>query len=313
MPGMDGFEVTRRIRQDDAHRLLPIIIITALQEKEDRIKGIEAGCDDFISKSVDKMELRARVRSLLKVKSYNDLLSNYQKELEDEVTGRTEKLKQALEILQQDITERKRLELELSRAIENNFVNIIDSAADGILIADIESKKFLSGNPAICRMLGYSQEEIKNLGVMDIHPEKDIPYVIDSFEKLAKGKITLYRDLPVKKKDGAVIYADVNSTTITLSGKPYILGFFHDITERRRAEAQREAALVLLRQSEEKYRTILENIQEGYFEVDLAGNFTFFNDSICRILDYSKVELSGMNNRQYTDKEESKKVFQAYN
>src|ERR1039458_2672799 len=76
MPGIDGFEVTRKIRQDDKIRLLPIIIVTSLREREDRIKGIEAGCDDFISKPVDKMELLARVRSLLKVKASNDLMIN---------------------------------------------------------------------------------------------------------------------------------------------------------------------------------------------------------------------------------------------
>ena len=82
MPGIDGFEVTRRVRADDKTHLLPIILITALKETEDRVKGIEAGCDDFISKPVDKMELLARVQSLLKIKGYNDLMSNYQKELE---------------------------------------------------------------------------------------------------------------------------------------------------------------------------------------------------------------------------------------
>ncbi len=97
MPGMDGFEVTRRVRQDNSHRLLPIILVTALRETEDRVKGIEAGCDDFISKPFDKIELLARVRSLLKVKAYNDLLSNYRKELESEVTRRTEELKHAFE------------------------------------------------------------------------------------------------------------------------------------------------------------------------------------------------------------------------
>jgi len=97
MPGMDGFEVTRRVRQDDKKRLLPIILVTALRETEDRVKGIEAGCDDFISYPVDKMELLARVRSLLKIKAYNELMSNYQKELESEVTGRTEELKHAFE------------------------------------------------------------------------------------------------------------------------------------------------------------------------------------------------------------------------
>ena len=89
MPGTDGFEVTRRIRKDDTHRLLPIILVTAMRETEDRVKGIEAGCDDFISKPVDKTELLARVRSLLKVKAYNDLMSNYRKELESEVTKST--------------------------------------------------------------------------------------------------------------------------------------------------------------------------------------------------------------------------------
>ena len=97
MPGMDGFEVTRRVRQDSAHRLLPIILVTALRETEDRVKGIEAGCDDFISKPVDKMELLARVRSLLKVKAYNDLMGNYRKELESEVAKRTEELTLAFE------------------------------------------------------------------------------------------------------------------------------------------------------------------------------------------------------------------------
>src|SRR4030066_702933 len=97
MPGMDGCEVTRRVRQDDTHRLLPIILVTVLRETEDRVKGIEAGCDDFISKPFDKIELLARVRSLLKVKAYNDLMSNYRKELESEVTRRTEELKHAFE------------------------------------------------------------------------------------------------------------------------------------------------------------------------------------------------------------------------
>jgi class 3 adenylate cyclase/CheY-like chemotaxis protein len=99
MPGTDGFEVTRRIRLDKTYPLLPIILVTALRETEDRIKGIDAGCDDFISKPIDKMELLARVRSLLKVKAYNDLMSNYRKELESEVAKRTEELKKLTVVL----------------------------------------------------------------------------------------------------------------------------------------------------------------------------------------------------------------------
>ena len=70
---------------------------------------------------------------------------------------------------------------------------------------------------------------------------------------------------------------------------------------------------VALKQSEEKYRTILENIEDGYFEVDIAGNFTFFNDYMCRLIGYSSSAMTGMNNREYMDEENAKKVFQTFN
>jgi CheY-like chemotaxis protein/DNA-binding CsgD family transcriptional regulator len=142
MPDMDGFEVTRRVRQDNTHRLLPIILITVLRETEDRVKGIEAGCDDFISYPVDKMELLARVRSLLKVKAYNDLMSNYRKELESGVIRKTEELKHALENLQQDITERKQAEEALSKSekeLKSKTENLEEvNAALNVLLKRVE-------------------------------------------------------------------------------------------------------------------------------------------------------------------------------
>jgi PAS domain S-box-containing protein len=83
-----------------------------------------------------------------------------------------------------------------------------------------------------------------------------------------------------------------------------------DEDDSRNKRKQMEQALF---QSEEKYRNILENIEDGYYEVDLAGNFIFFNSSLCRILGYSRGEMMGMNNRQYTDNEGAKKPFQTFN
>jgi PAS domain S-box-containing protein len=68
-----------------------------------------------------------------------------------------------------------------------------------------------------------------------------------------------------------------------------------------------------LRTDEEKYRTILNSIEEGYYEVDLTGNMTFFNDSMIRILGYSEEELMGMNNRRYMTEETAKVVYQTFN
>jgi PAS domain S-box-containing protein len=67
-----------------------------------------------------------------------------------------------------------------------------------------------------------------------------------------------------------------------------------------------------LRESEENYRTILENIEDSYYEVDLAGNLTFFNESACRILGYTRDELIGMNNREHTTEENAKKNFRTF-
>ena len=79
-----------------------------------------------------------------------------------------------------------------------------------------------------------------------------------------------------------------------------------EIVERKQAE---EA----MRDSEEKYRTILEKIEDGYYEVDLTGTLTFFNDSACKITGYSEHELMGMNNREYTDEENARKLYTEYN
>lgn len=76
MPGMDGFEVCRKLKASQTTRLVPIVIVTALQEREDRIKGIQAGCDDFISKPIDRLELIARVHALGQVKRLNDDLDH---------------------------------------------------------------------------------------------------------------------------------------------------------------------------------------------------------------------------------------------
>jgi putative two-component system response regulator len=78
MPGLDGFEVCRRIKADPRHRLLPVCLVTSLNQSRDRLQGLEAGADDFIVKPVDRVELVARVRSLLRLKMVYDRLDDAQ-------------------------------------------------------------------------------------------------------------------------------------------------------------------------------------------------------------------------------------------
>ena len=94
-----------------------------------------------------------------------------------------------------DITERKRAE-EALRTSEAKFRTLFESSVDGILIADCETKAFKYANPSVCRMLGYSAEELRTMGVQDIHPQDALPRVIAEFEAQARGEKALAPDLP---------------------------------------------------------------------------------------------------------------------
>lgn len=79
MPGMDGFEVCRRLRESEELAEIPIIMVTALDDRDSRIKGVEAGADDFITKPFDRVELRARVRTITRLNRYRKLLGERMK------------------------------------------------------------------------------------------------------------------------------------------------------------------------------------------------------------------------------------------
>ena len=98
MPGMDGYEVCRRLRADDATAMLPVVMITASGEQE-KVAAIEAGADDFITKPLDQSELLARIRSLLRIKQYQDQieaqaeqLERWNRELEQRVSEQVQEL-----------------------------------------------------------------------------------------------------------------------------------------------------------------------------------------------------------------------------
>ncbi|MCE1247958.1 MAG: two-component system response regulator [Firmicutes bacterium] len=97
MPVMNGYEVAEKLKNGDTTRMIPIVMVTALNEVEDRVKALEAGADDFLTKPVEEVELKARITSLLKVKAYNDYMKDYQRILEEEVGRKTLELRRAMD------------------------------------------------------------------------------------------------------------------------------------------------------------------------------------------------------------------------
>ena len=136
-----------------------------------------------------------------------------------------------------DITGRQQSEDRLT-ASESRLRALFNGAQDGIVMADVNTRRFVDANPAACAMFGYARDELLARGVTEIHPPGDLPRVIDAFERQSRGEINLAQDLPVLRKDGSVFFADITASPLMVDGKPFTAGFFRDITERKQADAQ---------------------------------------------------------------------------
>jgi len=203
-----------------------------------------------------------------------------------------------------DITERRQAQEKLQKS-EEQYRSLFETATDGIFTMDLQTK-FTSGNRRAEEMCGYSRDELIGEYATLILPEEAIPRVADVLKKVLKGETDTY-ETRIITKNGELLPVEVTSSPIEIDGKIIgTMGMARDITERKRAEEE-------LRESEKKYRTILESITEGYYELDLAGNFTFFNDATCKMLGYTRDKLMGMNNREYMDKENAGKVYKVFN
>jgi two-component system sensor histidine kinase/response regulator len=135
----------------------------------------------------------------------------------------------------QDITERKRAEKALIES-EAKFRTIFDNASDGMFLLDLKTRKFTLCNATCSKTLGYAQEEFPKLGIPDIHPSEDLPFISEQIGKFAIGEAGLRHDIRFRRKDGTMFFADISPAVVMLSGRESILTVFKDITERKLAE-----------------------------------------------------------------------------
>lgn len=181
-----------------------------------------------------------------------------------------------------DVTERKLSERALQES-EARFRALFEYSVDGILVSDTHSRRFSQANRSICKMLGYTQDELLNLSVDEIHPPDDLLYVHEVFEAQIRGDIQHAENLPCLRKDGSVFYADISAASATIDGQIALIGFFRDVTESHMAEQQ-------LRESEERYRLLAENISDVIWVADLNMQETYISPSVERQLGFSVEE-----------------------
>ncbi len=162
------------------------------------------------------------------------------------------------------------------KGLEKKFRTIFHNANDGILICDILTKKFIMANKIICKMLGYSQSEILNLSINDIHPTEKLPIVHKAFEKQVKKELKIAESICVKRKDGTIFYADISSAHMNFGENKLIVGIFRDITERKLSEK-------LLKESEAHHRSLIFNIPGMVYRanVDWSTSIIKHSEILC--------------------------------
>lgn len=205
-----------------------------------------------------------------------------------------------------DITEVKRAEeaLEESQAL---YKSVVETGGAGVLIGET-SGHITFVNDAFCKIMGYTQDELVGKPFAEfMHPD-DSEMVMEKFsEGLMHPERDYHLEFRAIRKDGHTVWIYPSVSPIYHKGALTSgMAIVFDITERKKLE---EA----VKKSEERYRTILEEIQDNYFETDLYGNFTFVNDSMCRAMGYTKEELIGMNYKVLAAKEDVEVVFQDFN
>ena len=212
MPGMNGYEVARRLKNDPITSNIPIIMVTAQIDRGARIAGLDAGAEDFLTKPVERAELWLRVRNLLRLKTYGDYLKNHGDVLEQEVQART---------------------VDLQR-----FRTAMDATADGIMLISRRTMCFIEVNATACSMFGYSSAELLQIGPAQIGAGSQ-EQLRTAYDELidSHGANALVSSI-LTRRDGSTFQAEIHRQ-VQQSGTDWVIvAVVRDITERKLAESR---------------------------------------------------------------------------
>ncbi|MDY7566677.1 EAL domain-containing protein [Pseudomonas sp. RTC3] len=210
MPGMDGCQVASHLKANAETSSIPIIMLTALSDRSSRLAALEAGVEEFLSKPVDRAELWLRVRNLLRLKTFGDLLRKHSAKLEDQVQQRSADLQQ--------------------------FRAAMDVTADAITLIHRSTLRFVEFNASACDMLGYSREELLQMcpGELDGSSTADLQVLFDDI--ITGQNANELTETQLRCKNGSHVQVEIRRQAYRSGEEWIIVGVVRDITERKEAD-----------------------------------------------------------------------------
>ncbi len=197
-----------------------------------------------------------------------------------------------------DATQRRQAEEALQQSYEELRL-IYDSVVDGIMVADAATAHPIRANAAYCRWLGYSEEETLGISPERVHSPDVLPRVWEHLETVKQGKVARISDLPFLRKDGGTVYADVDSAPIRYNQRPAWISFFHDVSERKRAQDALER----------EHRTLRHLLQSSDHERQLIAYE--IHDGLAQYLTGALMQFDAYRHLQSTTPKEAAKAFEA--
>jgi diguanylate cyclase (GGDEF)-like protein/PAS domain S-box-containing protein len=210
MPGMDGYEVATRFKATPATAHIPIVMLSALVDRTARLAGLEAGAEEFLSKPIERAELWLRVRNLLRLKAFSDILRDHSAILEQQVRARTSQLQR--------------------------FRSAMDATAEAIMLVERASMRFVEVNATACELLGYTHAELMALAPSAVggRTRADVAASYDAL--IANPDQRELREIDVFCKDGSTVPVEVRTQAHLFEGEWIIVGVLRDLRERKHAE-----------------------------------------------------------------------------
>lgn len=208
----------------------------------------------------------------------------------DELRRRIEQLQQTAASLEQENAQlRAAAEHQIpgaSHASEQKFRAIFEQAPDSFVLVDGETLKIVEFNERAHHTLGYTPEEFRRLNIADVDVLESHDDVVAHIRKVEEQGSETF-ETKHRTKDGRIIDVLINTCALTINGKKHFASAWTDITDRKET-------IAALRESEQRFRTLIENLPGGVFAHDLDGRFLFVNQAACRNTGYTREELLKM-------------------
>ena len=199
----------------------------------------------------------------------------------------------SIRMARKEIIRRKHIQKALGQS-EARYRQLVNHAPAGIYEIDAQNGKIISVNNVMCQYTGYTREEFLERNPFDFLTDSSKRLFMERQTKTnGKNEVSEIDEYEFRGKNGHAFWAMVNSKLFYEGDRAVSATVVvHDITARKQAELN-------LKKSEAKFRDIIENMEEGYIENDLAGNITYINKSACKYMGYSRQEVMDMNVKDF--------------